>query len=451
MSKRITILGAGESGVGAALLAHARGYEVMVSDNGEIKQQHKVALENEGIEFEEMRHSTDKILTSELVVKSPGIPDSLPLILSIKEKNIPVISEIEFAYKYCDTKFIAVTGSNGKTTTTLLIYHILKEAGTDVGLAGNVGDSLAKQVIGKQKAVYVLELSSFQLDGVYDFKADIAVLLNITPDHMDRYENRFDKYVDSKFRITRNMTASDSFIYNGDDPVLQQEVLKRDIEASKLPVSVTSSLSRGGYVNGNKLTFKNGVSFSIPIETLPLKGTHNYINTMSAVWAALKYGIDQAAILEAIKTFKNAPHRLELVDTINGIQFVNDSKATNVDAVKYALDSFASPIVWIVGGVDKGNDYSQVMELVSNNVKAIVCLGKDNTKIKKAFGHLNLPIAEAASAEEATTAAYKFGNEGDVVLLSPACASFDLFSNYVDRGDQFKAAVSTLKKGVKAV
>jgi UDP-N-acetylmuramoylalanine--D-glutamate ligase len=453
MTNRLTVLGAGESGVGAALLGVSKGYEVFVSDNGTIASAYQEILNNHSIPFEQGGHNENYILNSDLVVKSPGIPEKAPLIKKIREKNIQVISEIEFAAKYSRAKYVAITGSNGKTTTTLLTYHLLKSLGLNVGLAGNVGESLAKQVIEDNFDYYVLELSSFQLDDMFDFKADIAILLNITPDHLDRYEYKFENYISSKFRILQNMKSSENFIYYAEDPVINEELKKRNVEARKVPVVLSEAENgNGASWNGKVLNFDiAGKNFSIDPEKLPLKGKHNLINMMCAVSAAALLGLDTTKFEETISTFRNAPHRLEPAGELNGVKFVNDSKATNVDSVWYALDSFNQPVVWIAGGVDKGNDYSAIEPLVKEKVKALVCMGKDNSKLEKAFGGKVAAIESAADIASAVKKAYTLAKEGDVVLLSPACASFDLFKNYEDRGEQFKAQVINLIEKNKGV
>ena len=448
MKKRIVVLGGGESGVGAASLAKVKGYEVFLSDSGKLNDKYrKVLLEND-IDFEEGNHTPTLILNADEIIKSPGIPESAPIMNTIFKSGIKVIDEIEFAARFLEAKFIAISGTNGKTTTTLLTYHILKEAGVDVGLAGNVGQSLAMQVIDKQHEYYVLELSSFQLDYLYDFKSDVAILLNITPDHLDRYAYDLDKYVKSKFRIANNMEVSEKFIYFSEDNLIKGFFKKHEIKATKYPVSLSVALSKGAYKSADQLEF-TGVSdsdFSIKLSDVALRGNHNMINTMSAVMAARFTGVGEDAIKASLKTFKNAPHRLEFVEDVSGIDFINDSKATNVDAVSYALASFDRPLIWILGGIDKGNDYAQLNTLVKKNVRVIICLGKENEKIKKSFSEQVEEIRETESAAEAVKLAYEMANIGDVVLLSPACSSFDLFKNYEDRGNKFKEAVRKLKK-----
>lgn len=452
MSKRIVILGGGESGIGAALLAKAKGYDTFLSDIGVIDERYKKDLWDNHIEFEEGQHSEEKILNADEVIKSPGIPDKATLVQQLHYKGVPVISEIEFAYRYAKAKYVTITGTNGKTTTTLLTYHLLKEAGLNVGLAGNVGKSFARQVLENVYDYYVLELSSFQLDGMFSFKSDIAILLNITPDHLDRYNYNMQYYIDSKFRITQNMTKADCFIYFDDLGVVSKNVEKRNIKAKAYKFSLSESLNEGAYLQESEkedvLVFTFGETpaqrFEIPVSSLPLKGKHNYMNTMAAVIAAVKVGIGIEEIRKHLLTFKNAPHRLELVATIEGVQYINDSKATNVDSVLYALESFKVPLVWIAGGIDKGNDYDLLMPFVEEKVKALVCLGKDNTRLIEAFEGVVPIIKESRSMKDAIAKAKSLAAEGDVVILSPACASFDLFRNYEDRGDQFREIVLNL-------
>ncbi|MBK7127981.1 MAG: UDP-N-acetylmuramoyl-L-alanine--D-glutamate ligase [Crocinitomicaceae bacterium] len=438
------ILGAGESGVGAALLAKAKGHTVFLSDYGKIKPSYKQELEENDLEFEEGKHSEDKILNADLVIKSPGIPEKAPIIKKLREKKIPVISEIEFASRFTNKKMVCITGSNGKTTTTMLVHHILKKGGKKAELAGNVGKSLARQVIDDTADVYVIELSSFQLDDMYDFKADIAILLNITPDHLDRYNYEMQNYVDSKFRIIQNMTKGDWFIYNADDPVILTEMQKRNIAAQLAPFSIEKQEGMIGYVNNNQININLKPEFTMSIHDLSLKGKHNTQNSLAAAITGRLLEIRNESLIESLSDFKNVEHRLEFVAKINGVEFINDSKATNVNSVWYALDCMDKPLVWIVGGVDKGNDYDSLLPLVKDKVKAIVCLGTDNEKIKSTFSGLVEHIAEAKSAYEAVALSYRFAKKDMAVLLSPACASFDLFENYEDRGKQFKAAVRQL-------
>ena len=445
MEKRIAILGAGESGVGAAILAQMQGHAVFVSDLGKIKDKYKEVLSTKNIDFEEGKHTEAYILNAELVVKSPGIPDTAPLIVKLKEQGTPVISEIEFAGRYTNAKTICITGSNGKTTTTLLTYHILKSAGLNVGLAGNVGKSFAWQVAGEQHEVYVIELSSFQLDGMYEFKANVAVLLNITPDHLDRYGYQMQNYVDSKFRVLQNQTSADYFIYCADDEVIKQEMNKREIASVKVPFGLGTPANPGAGVQENRIIINlNQNQFSMSILDLSLEGKHNSYNSMAAGIASMVFQIRNEQLRESLSDFKGVEHRLERFLKVHGIEFINDSKATNVNSSWYALESVHKPIVWIVGGVDKGNDYSMLKGLVTNKVKAIVCLGKNNAKIKEAFADCVASIVETSSMEEAVKASYYLARNGDTVLLSPACASFDLFENYEDRGRQFKEQVRNL-------
>ncbi|PJA06765.1 MAG: UDP-N-acetylmuramoyl-L-alanine--D-glutamate ligase [Flavobacteriales bacterium CG_4_10_14_0_2_um_filter_32_8] len=425
------------------MLAKKKGFEVFVSDKGKIKEKYKNVLINIDVEWEEEKHTVAKILNATEVVKSPGIPDTAPLILQLKEKGIAVISEIEFAGRYTQAKIIGITGSNGKTTTTLLTYHLLKKAGLNVGLAGNIGDSLAKQVAEDDKQIYVLELSSFQLDGMFDFHIDIAMILNITPDHLDRYDYQFENYVESKFRILQNQTDSDHVIYCYDD----EEIMKRidNYKGIKHPFSIKTVTSNGAYSNKENLIINtNNKLYTMTIQELALQGKHNLYNSMAAGIAGKVLELKKDIIRESLTDFQNIEHRLEEVGKVHGITFVNDSKATNVNSTWYALESFQHPLIWIVGGVDKGNDYQILEQLVADKVKAIVCLGKDNTKIHEAFKGIIENIVDAESAQEAVKLAYQFGVQGDTVLLSPACASFDLFDNYEDRGQQFKKAVRAL-------
>ncbi len=447
MKKRIVILGAGESGVGAALLAKAKGFDTFVSDMHMIGAPYKKILEENNIPFEEGSHSDILILSADEVVKSPGIPDKAPVVVKIRQKGIPVIAEIEFAGRFTKAKFVAITGTNGKTTTTMLAYHLLKKGGLKVGLAGNIGISLAKQVIDDDFDIYVLEISSFQLDGMFDFKADVAILLNITPDHLDRYDYKFGHYIDSKFRITQNMTQNGYFIFFQDSEVLMREVDSRQIGATPLPVSLRDKVGRGAWLEDDRLHFQAGSNdpIHVHIEDIIIKGRHNLINSMTAVLCALVFDVDMEKIRKGLADFKNAPHRLEVVAEIDGVKYINDSKATNLDAVIYALDSFKEDIIWIAGGIDKGNNYELVKDLARNRVKALICLGKDNTKLVDFFADKVPVVEESTDVYEAAALARKFATSGDVVLLSPACASFDLFKNYEDRGDQFRAAVLDLK------
>lgn len=449
MKERVVILGSGESGTGAALLAQVKGFDVFVSDAGSIKEKFKADLSDRRIEFEEGQHSLEKILNASLIIKSPGIPDKAEVIKKAKVASIEVIDEIEFAFKYIKGKVIAITGTNGKTTTTLLTYHLMKSAGFNVALAGNVGFSLARQVAQQPHDWYVLEVSSFQLDGTKTFKPEIAILLNITPDHLDRYEYKMENYVNSKFRLIQNMEASQHFIYYADDPVIAGELTRKKLLPSLLAVSLKSSEYAKAFYDDDKMNFRLRESFQLSQSETTLKGPHNLINTMASVSAVFLAGARLEAIKSGLKTFKNAPHRLELVGTINGVDFVNDSKATNVDSVVYALGSYNRPLVWIAGGIDKGNDYRIIKEDVQKKVRALICLGKDNSKLKESFGDVVRTIKETQNVKELVRMALHEAQTGDVVLLSPACASFDLFKNYEDRGDQFRQAVLELKAEVE--
>ncbi|MBE2208830.1 MAG: UDP-N-acetylmuramoyl-L-alanine--D-glutamate ligase [Saprospiraceae bacterium] len=432
---KIVILGAGESGTGAALLAKAKGHEVFVSDLGAIQDHFKRELESEGIEYEEGKHTWERILTAEEVIKSPGIPDKAPLVKALRENGIPVISEIEFAARYSNTFTIGITGSNGKTTTTNLTWHLLHQAGLKAGLGGNVGYSFARLVLEGNYDYFVLELSSFQLDGVLKFRPDIAMLLNITPDHLDRYEYKMENYVASKFRIAMNQTESDLFIFNADDANMSEYMSRHAIAARRAPIGES-------LIEDTRIQVGNSV---FDMSETPLQGRHNYMNALFAVQTAQALGLSEDAIRAGLKSFINVPHRMERITEINGVQYINDSKATNVDAVFYALDAMTAPVVWIVGGQDKGNDYEPLRQLVRQKVRAIVCLGVDNAKIVEFFGADVADITETNSAETAAYAAMQLAQPGDAVLLSPACASFDLFRNYEDRGDQFREAVLKIK------
>jgi len=445
LNNRIAILGGGESGVGAAILAQKKGFSVFLSDLGKIKEKYKNVLSDYKIDFEEEKHSKERILAAELVVKSPGIPDKAPLIVQLKESGIPVISEIEFAGRYTKAKTICITGSNGKTTTTLLLYHILKNAGLNVGLAGNVGKSFAWQVAEEKHDVYVIELSSFQLDGMYDFRADVAVLMNITPDHLDRYNYNMQNYIDSKFRIIQNQTKNDFFIICADDEVTQNEIKKRNIEPVVIPFGLGEPAGNSAGVKDDQLIINlHQNQFSMSILELALQGKHNTYNSMAAGIASMIFEIRNEQLRESLASFTGVEHRLEHFLKVHGIEFVNDSKATNVNSTWYALESIYKPIVWIAGGVDKGNDYNMLKALAKEKVKAIVCLGKDNQKLHDAFKGVVKNIVDASSMDEAVKAAYYLARNGDTVLLSPACASFDLFENYEDRGTQFKQNVRNL-------
>ncbi len=443
--KTLVVLGAGESGVGTAILGKQKGYNVFVSDKGTITKKYKEVLLNNDIFFEEGKHSDAKIFAADIVMKSPGIPDDVPLVKALIENGIPVISEIEFASRYTDGVIIGITGSNGKTTTTMLTNHILKNGGLHVGMGGNIGESFAQQIAEEQYDYHVLELSSFQLDGIKNFAPHIAIITNITPDHLDRYNYEFEKYIYSKFRITENQTENDFLIYDYDDEVISNWIKNKEIKATLLPFSLEKELEKGAYLKENKIIIKYKTSETIMgISTLALKGKHNTKNAMAAALTASLLKIRKDSIRESLEDFEGAAHRLEPVLKINGVQYINDSKATNVNATFYALESMQSPTVWIVGGVDKGNDYLDLMPLVREKVKAIICLGLDNQKIVQTFYNVVDLIVETAGAEEAVKVAYKIAEKGDSVLLSPACASFDLFENYEDRGNKFKQAVREL-------
>lgn len=443
--KRLVILGGGESGVGTAILGKKKGYEVFVSDKGKIKEKYKKVLEHFGIDWEEEKHTEAKILNADVVMKSPGIPDKVPLVKALVAEGIPVISEIEFASKYTDATIIGITGSNGKTTTTMLTNHILKEGGLNVGMAGNIGDSYAKMVAEENFDYYVLEISSFQLDGIETFKPHIAILTNITPDHLDRYEYKFENYITSKFRIAMNQTEEDHFIYDADDEVIAGWLAKHPVKSRLLPFSIQKEIEEGACLKNQEIniTTQNN-TITMQTDNLALEGKHNLKNTMAAATAAKLVRIRKETIRKSVENFQGAPHRLEKVLKIGHVQYINDSKATNVNATYFALDSMSTPTVWIVGGVDKGNDYKELMPLVREKVKAIICLGLDNEKIKDAFGNVVDLMVETFAMSEAIKVAYKIAERGDTVLLSPACASFDLFENYEDRGNQFKDAIKNL-------
>ena len=443
-AKIVVILGAGESGVGAAILAQAKGAKVFVSDYGTLKPSFQQELNEYKLEWEQGTHSMDRILEADLVVKSPGIPEKTPVMKAIREKGIKVVSEIELAGYFTTAKKVCITGSNGKTTTTMMIHHLLTKAGKNVGLAGNVGYSFAKQVALEDKEIYVLELSSFQLDDMEDFRADIAILTNITPDHLDRYEYNMQLYVNSKFRILQNQTAEDFFIYNADDPIINAELEKRSVKAQLLPFSLTKTVEKGAYVENKQLIINYNNQFIMSIHDLALKGKHNTQNSLASGLAGRLLDIRKDTVRESLSDFVNVEHRLEFVAKVCGIEFINDSKATNVNSTWYALECMENPTVWIVGGVDKGNDYSELTQLVKDKVKAIICLGKDNHKIIEAFTGVVDTIVEAGSAMEAVAYGYRLAKKEETVLLSPACASFDLFENYEDRGNQFKQAVRSL-------
>ncbi|WP_431163165.1 UDP-N-acetylmuramoyl-L-alanine--D-glutamate ligase [Flagellimonas beolgyonensis] len=442
---RLVILGGGESGVGTAILGKKEGFEVFVSDKGEIKEKYKEVLEHFGIEWESGTHTESKILNADVVMKSPGIPDKVPLVKQLVAKGIPVISEIEFASKYTDATLVGITGSNGKTTTTMMTYHLLKEGGLNVGMAGNIGDSYAKMVAEQDFDQYVLEISSFQLDGIVDFKPHVAVITNITPDHLDRYEYKFENYIASKFRIAMNQDENDYLIYDADDEVITGWLKQHPVRSKLVPFTLKGKVEEGAWLENETIKIKlEHKTLEMSTDILALEGQHNVKNTMAASMAALLVKVRKETIRQSIQSFQGAPHRLEKVLKINHVEYINDSKATNVNATFYALDGIKKPIVWIVGGVDKGNDYAELMPLVREKVKAIVCLGMDNSKLIDAFGNVIDLMVETYSMEEAVKVAYKIAERGDAVLLSPACASFDLFENYEDRGNQFKNAVKNL-------
>jgi UDP-N-acetylmuramoylalanine--D-glutamate ligase len=445
MKKRLVILGGSESGVGAALLGSKQGYDVWVSDGGSLKEMYRNELAAAGIGWEEGGHTESTVLNADLVVKSPGIPDKAPLIKKIRSLNIPVISEIELAYRYKgDSRIVAITGSNGKTTTTALTHFILTTGGLDAALVGNIGFSFARQVAVDPKPVYVVEVSSFQLDDIESFRPDVAILTNITEDHLDRYDYKFENYIRSKFRIAMNQQPGDAFIYNADDEVTMQYINQVNIHSNHILISMRKE-TNGAFIKDGDMYVRTGEDFTaMSVYDFTLKGKHNQYNTMAACVAGATMDIRKEKIREAVQTFQNLEHRMEFVATIRGVEFINDSKATNVNSTWYALESMTKPTVLILGGVDKGNDYSLIAELVQEKVKAIVCLGTDNLKIHEAFASLNIPMADAATAADAVQAAFRFAEKGNTVLLSPACASFDLFKNYEDRGNQFKQAVKDL-------
>lgn len=446
MNHKLIILGGGESGVGAAILGKKVGYDVFLSDGGKLKDSYRQELNDHGIAFEEGQHSEQKILSADEVMKSPGIPEKNEMVKQIRKKGIPVISEIELAYRFKgNSKIVAITGSNGKSTTTALTYHICKTAGLDCALVGNIGISFAKQVALDPKELYVVEVSSFQLDDIKEFRPDIAMLLNITEDHLDRYEYKFENYINSKFRIIENQTNEDYFIYCEDDEVIMQKLPLLTIHTNPLPFSMKHEVKKGGYIKGDQMMLRiQEERVSMSIYDFALKGKHNNYNTMAAGIAAATLGIRKEKIREAVKNFHSLEHRMEFVAMVRGVEFINDSKATNVNSTWFALESMNKPTVLILGGTDKGNDYGLIAELVKEKVKAIVCMGVDNKKIIEAFKDIVPVIVETDSAKKAVNASFKLSAKGDVVLLSPACASFDLFKNYEDRGRQFKDAVKEL-------
>ena len=442
---RLVVLGGGESGVGTAILGKKKGYDVFVSDFGKIKNNYKDVLIDNGIDWEEERHTEDLIVNADVVMKSPGIPDKSPIVKKLVEKGIPVISEIEFAAPFTKALTIGVTGSNGKTTTTMLIYHLLKSAGLNIGLGGNIGKSFAWQVVEDKYDSYILELSSFQLDGIVDYKPHIAIITNISPDHLDRYEYNYQNYINSKFRITMNQTEDDYLIYDADDEAITEWLKNNKTKAKLIPFSLTKTFNEGAFIQNNKMeVIINQDEFLMETESIALEGKHNMKNAMAATSVAKLMQIRKATIRESLSNFQGVEHRLENVLKIQNVQYINDSKATNVNATFFALDSMNMPTVWIIGGVDKGNDYNELMSLVREKVKAIVCLGVDNKKIIDAFGNVVDIMVEVSNMNDAVRMAQRLTEKGDAVLLSPACASFDLFENYEDRGNQFKQAVHNL-------
>ncbi len=445
MKKKIVILGGGESGVGAALLCKQQGYDVFLSDGGKMKDHYQHELEANRIDFESGGHTLDKILSADEVMKSPGIPNSNPIVVAISAKKITIISEMELAYRHkAESRIIGITGSNGKTTTTSLIYQICKSGGIDCALVGNIGNSIARQIAIDPKPMYVVEISSFQLDDIISFRPDVAVLTNITEDHLDRYDHDFEKYIAAKFNIVKHQTEQDFFIYNADDAVTVKYLEQYPFNSKPLPISMQKELPKGAFIKEGQMNVKHGDGFAMSIFDFALKGKHNQYNTMAAAVASSVVGIRKERIRDAVASFESLEHRMEKVATVKGIDFINDSKATNVNSAWFALESMDKPVTLILGGVDKGNDYDLIKEMVAEKVKAIVCLGVDNEKIHAAFEGIVSTIIDATSAAEAVKAAYGVSQKGDVVLLSPACASFDLFKNYEDRGEQFKKAVREL-------
>ncbi|MDI6031952.1 UDP-N-acetylmuramoyl-L-alanine--D-glutamate ligase [Flavobacterium sp. LB2P84] len=442
---RLVILGGGESGVGTAILGKKKGYEVFVSDFGKIKGNYKEVLIINGIAWEEEKHTEDLILNADVVMKSPGIPDKSPIVKKLIEKGIPVLSEMEFAAPFTDATIIGITGSNGKTTTTMLTHHLLKSAGLNVGLGGNIGKSFAWQIADNKYDSYVLELSSFQLDGILNFKPHIAIITNISPDHLDRYDYKYENYIDAKFRITMNQTEEDYLIYDADDEAIAEWFKTHTTKAKLIPFSLTKTFSEGAYIKNNKMEISiNQEEFTMDTEYIALEGKHNMKNAMAATSVAKLMQIRKSTIRESLSNFQGVEHRLEKVLKIQNVQYINDSKATNVNATFFALDSMNTPTVWIVGGVDKGNDYNELMSLVREKVKAIICLGVDNKKIIDVFGNVVDMMIEVDNMNDAVKMAQRLSEKGDTVLLSPACASFDLFESYEDRGKQFKQAVKNL-------
>ena len=442
--KRIVILGAGESGAGAAVLAKKEGFDVFVSDMSKIKDKYKRLMDDHQIEWEEGRHTESKILCADEVIKSPGIPDTAPMVKKLRDQGTHIISEIEFAGRYTHSKMICITGSNGKTTTTSLIYHIFRDAGYDAGLAGNIGNSLALQVAEDPHEYYIIELSSFQLDNMYDFRANIAILLNITPDHLDRYDNCMQNYVDSKMRIIQNQTADDAFVYWNDDPIIKRELEKYDIKAVQCPFSELKERGSIGYIEEGQYKIEYPTPFNMEQEELSLTGKHNIYNSLAAGIASNISGIRKENIRKSLSDFPGVEHRLERVTTVRGVSYVNDSKATNVDACWYALESMRTKVILIIGGKDKGNDYNAIRDLVLQKCSGLVYLGADNTKLHNFFDPLGIPVRDTHSMRECVDACYEMAKPGETVLLSPCCASFDLFKNMEDRGEQFKTLVRNL-------
>lgn len=442
---KLVVLGGGESGVGTALLGKKEGCEVFLSDRGKIKQQYKEVLIQNEIDWEEEKHTEDKILSADVVMKSPGIPDKAPIVKKLREKGVEIISEIEFASQFTKAYTVGITGSNGKTTTTMLTYHLLRAAALNVGLAGNIGDSFAEQVAHENYEGYVLELSSFQLEGIKHYKPHIAVITNLSPDHLDRYDYKYENYIEAKFRITMNQTEDDYLIYDADDPEIERWLKNNKTRAKLLGFSLTKKINNGAYLNQNTMIINiDKEEMTIPLNKIALEGKHNMKNAMAAATVAQILRVRKNTIRESMSNFQGAEHRLEKVLKIHNVQYINDSKATNVNSVFFALDSISSPVVWIAGGEDKGNDYSELMPLVREKVKAIICLGVDNRKLLEAFGNVVDIMIETTSMEEAVKISSRIAEKGDTVLLAPACASFDLFENYQERGNKFKQAVRHL-------
>lgn len=443
--KHVVILGAGESGTGTAILAQQQGFDVFVSDRGEIQDPYRKTLKRLGVAWEEGQHTEAKILNADVVMKSPGIPDTVPLVQQLVARGIPVLSEMEFAFPYSKATTIGITGSNGKTTTTLMTYHLLKEGGLHAGIGGNIGDSYAKMIADHNYAYHAVEISNFQLDGITTFKPHIAILTSIVPDHLDRYEYKFERYIASKFRIAMNQDENDYLIYDADSPAIQEGFKKHPVNAKCIPFSIEKPLREGAWLEGDTIQIHvENKTLEMSTATIPVRGQHNVKNAMAASIAALLANVRKETVRQSIQTFQGAPHRLEKVLQIRQVEYINDSKATNTNSVYYALEGIKKPIVWIVGGQDKGNNYTELMSLVREKVKAIICLGVDNAKLKDTFGRVIDPMVETQSMEEAVQIAYKLAEPGDSVLLSPACASFDLFTNFEERGEQFKQAVRNL-------